>query len=287
MVRSMTAFARQQDETDVATLVWELKSVNHRYLEVAIRLPESLRELEGQVRLKIKSALSRGKVECVLRQQNMETFADMVLNQQAAGVVIGALETVNAMLINPQSLRASDVLRYPGVLQSAEIDLAPIKEHALMALEQALLQLVSGREREGVGLVKHMESRLEGIEHEVVRVKAMMPEVLSRQRKKLLARIADAKLELDETRLEQELVILAQKSDVTEELDRLDIHVVEVRRVLAKGGACGRRLDFLMQELNREANTLGSKSINSECTQAAIEIKVLIEQMREQVQNIE
>ncbi|MFR0673792.1 YicC/YloC family endoribonuclease [Enterobacterales bacterium AW_CKDN230030176-1A_HGKHYDSX7] len=287
MVHSMTAFARAEHAGDQGTLVWELRSVNHRYLEPHLRLPEALRDLEGAVREALRQGVSRGKVECTLRFNEDSAGRPLQVDRARAAQLVAAAETVASLIQQPAPLNPLEVLAWPGVLVADASDPQALNAQALTLFEQALAELKAGRAREGAELARLINERLDAMGEEVATLRALVPQMLALQRQKLLDRFADLRAELDPQRLEQEMVMLAQKSDVAEELDRLGTHVAEVRRVLASGGATGRRLDFLMQELNREANTLGSKAFDPRSTQAAVNLKVLIEQMREQVQNIE
>jgi uncharacterized protein (TIGR00255 family) len=287
MIHSMTAFARTEHADTNGTLSWELRSVNHRYLEPHLRLPEAFRDLEGAVREALRNGLSRGKVECTLRFADSTADKSLQVDQQRAQQLIQAAESIAALIKQPAPLNPLEVLGWPGVLVADAADPQALNQRALDAFNQALNELKAGREREGAELAKLLNDRLDAILEQVATLRELVPEMLAGQRQKILDRCAEMKVDLDPQRLEQEMVILAQKSDVAEELDRLSTHVTEVRRVLKSGGAAGRRLDFLMQELNREANTLGSKAFDTRSTQAAVNLKVLIEQMREQVQNIE
>ena len=287
MVHSMTAFARVESAGPWGTLSWELRSVNHRYLEPHLRLPEAFRDLEGGVREALRQALARGKVECTLRLAEESAGKALQVDRERAAQVIAAAEAVAALISQPAPLNPLEVLAWPGVLVADAADPQALNAAALALFEQALAELKAGREREGAALAALLEERLAAILKEVDSLRELVPQMLAAQRQKIENRVAELRAELDPQRLEQELVLLAQKSDVAEELDRLSTHVREVRRVLKAGGAAGRRLDFLMQELNREANTLGSKAFDPRSTQAAVNLKVLIEQMREQVQNIE
>lgn len=289
MIRSMTSFARQATQHDGGSLVWEIRSVNHRYLEPSFKLPESMRRLENDLREKIRKTLSRGKVECSLRMQSQsgDNSSQLSVNAELLTQLIVTAESIQKQLNEPSALNPLQLLQWPGMMSEQEIDSDLICEQALAAFQVTLEQLLESREREGAALKQSIEQRLDTIGVITSAVKQQLPDILHAQRQKLQQRLQELKAELNEDRLEQEMVILAQKADVDEELDRLDAHLTEVRRVLNKGGACGRRLDFLMQELNREANTLSSKSIVTDTTQAAVELKVLIEQMREQIQNIE
>ena len=287
MVHSMTAFARVESAGPWGTLSWELRSVNHRYLEPHLRLPEAFRDLEGGVREALRQALARGKVECTLRLAEESAGQSLQVDRERAAQVVAAAETVAALIAAPAPLNPLEVLAWPGVLVADAADPQALNAAALALFERALGELKNGRQREGAALAALLEERLAAILAEVDALRELVPQMLAAQRQKIEARCAELQVELDPQRLEQELVLLAQKSDVAEELDRLSTHVREVRRVLKAGGAAGRRLDFLMQELNREANTLGSKAFDPRSTQAAVNLKVLIEQMREQVQNIE
>jgi len=287
MVHSMTAFARVERAGAHGTLSWELRSVNHRYLEPHLRLPESFRDLEGAVREALRQGLSRGKVECTLRFAEDNAGKPLQVDRERAAQLVAAAETVASLIQQPAPLNPLEVLAWPGVLVADAADPQALNAIALELFNQALSELKNGRGREGTELAKLLDERLTSILDEVAALRVLVPQMLAGQRQKILDRFTEMQAELDPQRLEQELVLLAQKSDVAEELDRLSTHVGEVRRVLKAGGAAGRRLDFLMQELNREANTLGSKAFDPRSTQAAINLKVLIEQMREQVQNIE
>ncbi|WP_263145998.1 YicC/YloC family endoribonuclease [Pseudomonas sp. RIT-PI-AD] len=287
MVRSMTAFARVERAGAHGTLSWELRSVNHRYLEPHLRLPDAFRDLEGAVRDALRQGLSRGKVECSLRFAEEQAGQRLQVDRERAAQLVAAAETVASLIERPAPLNPLEVLAWPGVLMADVADPQALNSAALELFDEALEQLKGGRAREGAELAKLLDERLDSMRDEVAALRERVPQMLAAQRQRILDRFRDMQAELDPQRLEQELVLLAQKSDVAEELDRLDTHVGEVRRVLKAGGAAGRRLDFLMQELNREANTLGSKAFDTRSTQAAVNLKVLIEQMREQVQNIE
>jgi uncharacterized protein (TIGR00255 family) len=287
MIHSMTAFARAEQAGANGTLSWELRSVNHRYLEPHLRLPESFRDLEGAVREALRNGLSRGKVECTLRFSDDNAGKALQVDLERAAQLVAAAESVAGLIKQPAALNPLEVLGWPGVLVADAADPQALNQNALSLFSQALNELKQSREREGAELAKLLNERLDSILEQVAALRELVPQMLAGQRQKILDRCAEMRAELDPQRLEQELVIVAQKSDVAEELDRLSTHVSEVRRVLKTGGQAGRRLDFLMQELNREANTLGSKAFDTRSTQAAVNLKVLIEQMREQVQNIE
>ncbi|MCQ4316520.1 YicC family protein [Stutzerimonas zhaodongensis] len=287
MIHSMTAFARAEQAVDNGTLSWEIRSVNHRYLEPHLRLPDAFRELEGATREALRKGLSRGKVECTLRFAEDSAGRSMQVDNERASQLIAAAESVAALIKQPAPLNPLEILAWPGVLVGDSADPQTLNTAALQLFLTALTEMKAGRLREGEELARLINERLDLIADETATLRAQVPHMLAAQRQKILDRCAEMRVELDPQRLEQEIVMLAQKSDVAEELDRLSTHVSEVRRVLKSGGAAGRRLDFLMQELNREANTLGSKAFDTRSTQAAVNLKVLIEQMREQVQNIE
>lgn len=287
MIRSMTAFSRADRHLTGYSLAWEIKSVNHRYLEVSPRLPDALKALENGVREKCRNALARGKVEITLRYQQDDSEASLELNEALVKQLSNVARRVGDIVQHPGHVNPMEILRHPGVLSTQQLDVELLQSEALTLLDDALASLIATREREGEQLGKLIGERLVGIEAQVAIVKTAVPKIKDAQRERLRNRIQDVIESPDPDRLEQELVLLAQKMDVDEEIDRLLTHVNEVRRILKKGGNIGRRLDFLMQELNREANTLASKSVDSETTAAAVELKVLIEQMREQIQNIE
>jgi len=289
MVMSMTAFARKQQEYPWGSLIWEIRSVNHRYLEPGLRLPDALRALEPALRDSLRKALGRGKVECQLRfQANERSVEDISVNTALVEQLSNTAQMI-AELTNLSSapLSVAEILKWPGVMQEANLDFDATSKQAATLFQETLSNLNEARAREGAELATLISKRLQQVREIVDSVRSRMPEILKRQQELISNRLQDFKAELDPARLEQELVILAQKSDVDEELDRLSTHIDEVARVLRLSEPIGRRLDFLMQELNREANTLSSKSIVAETTLDAVELKVLIEQMREQVQNIE
>lgn len=288
MTQSMTAFARSQGQGEWGSAVCELRSINHRYLELSVRLPETLHAIELPMRERIRHYIKRGKIECHLRYQPGDvTGAEITINKHLAEEICKANDTIATMLTHAAPVNTMDVLRWPGILQIAEADLEHIQDEILQLLDKALQDLVDARLREGAELKLLFMQRLDGMRTELAKVRQRMPEIYNQQRARLVARFSDAKVELDGNRFEQEMVLYAQKIDVAEEMERLDAHISEVRRVLKQGGLIGRRLDFLMQELHREANTLGAKSVDIDITRASVELKVLIEQIREQVQNIE
>lgn len=288
MIQSMTAFSRSQGQGEWGNAVCEIRSINHRYLEMSVRLPETLHELEVIMRERIRHHIKRGKIECHVRYSPGDvTGSEIIINSHLAEQLCQATATVGQMLKQPAPVNPMDILHWPGILQIAEVDLENIQDHIMQLLEQCLIDLVEARMREGKELKNLFLQRLETMKDEIAKVRSRLPAVLIEQKQRLLTRFTDAKIELDAGRLEQELVMFAQKIDVSEELERIDTHISEVRRVLKQGGVVGRRLDFLMQELNREANTLGAKSVDVDTTRASVELKVLIEQIREQVQNVE
>ena len=288
MTLSMTAFSRQQQEQEWGSLTWEIRSVNHRYLETSVRLPESLRALENSVREVVRKRLTRGKVECALRfQSEAKVSSDLHLNTKLIQQLVQANNEIEKITGTSISLNNMEVLRWPGVIEEQDFDKISIEKQALSLFSAALDDLVATREREGAELQGFIKQRIDSVREIVISIRNKMPEILAKQKQNILDRLADLQAELEPTRLEQEVSLLTQKADVEEELDRLDSHLNEVERVLGTKGQKGRRLDFLMQELNREANTLSSKSIVVETTLNAVELKVLIEQMREQIQNVE
>jgi len=283
----MTAYARREIKGNWGSAAWELRSVNQRYLETYIRLPEQFRSLEPVIRERVRARLTRGKVECNLRfDLDPSAQGTLQLNEKLAKQLVEAAQWVK-MQSDEGEINPLDVLRWPGVMVAEEQDLDAISNELLVALDRALDDFILARESEGASLKTLIEQRLDGVSAEVVKVRAQMPNVLLWQRERLVSKLEDAQVQLENNRLEQELVLMAQRVDVAEELDRLEAHVKETHKILKKEEAVGRRLDFMMQEFNRESNTLASKSINSDVTTSAIELKVLIEQMREQIQNIE
>jgi uncharacterized protein (TIGR00255 family) len=284
----MTAFARQQGHGEYGELTWEVRSVNHRYLEATVRLPEELRSIEPAVRERVTRRLGRGKVECNLRfKAAAGGNVELQINQRLVEQVLAAADAMAHRLHSSHNPSIMDILRWPGVLESGSQDYAPVQQAALAQFDAALDALVESREREGARLAELIGQRVESMRTQVEIARKRMPQVIDGVRERLRHRLAEVVDNLDQDRLEQEMAILAQRLDVDEEMDRLQTHLDEVERVLSHDRRAGRRLDFLMQELNREANTLGSKSADSETTAVSVEMKVLIEQMREQVQNIE
>ncbi len=288
MLHSMTGFARESAESGIGTLTWEIRAVNHRYLDVQFKLPEDLRPKEQDFRQQASSSLGRGKVECALyfrRAANQDN--DMQVDTELVELIGHRISDLTAKLSNVAAVSPIEILRWPGVIQQPEIDVEPLVAEASELLDKALAAIREMRSSEGQRIGEMLESRCADIESIAKSVRARMPEVLDAARAKQKERLANLDIEADPARLEVELALLATKIDVDEELDRLESHLVEIRGALTSSKPVGRRLDFLMQELNREANTLGSKSADTETTRAAVDLKVLIEQMREQIQNVE
>jgi len=288
VTRSMTAFARREEQTEQGDLTWEIRSVNHRYLETSLRLDERFRPLEMKIKKLFSDKLSRGKVDASLRYKTPEDQqSSLNIDHDLAKSIIGHCDDLALLTTRPAPVDMLKILHWPGVLQADSLDQEALNKSVMSSLSDAIEELIETRETEGAALQEMIEQRCVEINNIAIDIRERMPEILEQQRTRLAERVADMQVQLDPERLEQEMVMLAQKSDVAEELDRLQSHVIEVQNVLQRDEATGRRLDFLMQELNREANTLGSKSINTETTRHSVELKVLIEQMREQIQNIE
>lgn len=288
MIRSMTAYARKEINANWGNASWELRSVNQRYLETYIRLPEQFRSLEPIIRERLRSRLTRGKVECNLRfELDLSNFQQQLfLNKDLASQLIQSANWIKDQ-VNNGNINIIDILRWPGVMSAKEQDLDKISIEILALLEKAIDEFIKVRESEGKSLEQLLVQRLEAITGEVTKIRNWMPEILQWQKDKLKTKMEEANIEFEPNRLEQELILTAQRIDIAEELDRLSTHVKETYTILKKNEAVGRRLDFMMQEFNRESNTIASKSINANITASAIELKVLIEQMREQIQNIE
>lgn len=291
MILSMTAFARSQQTSEHGELIWELRSLNHRYLDIGLRLPEVLRSGEPQFRQRLAHKLKRGKVEATLRfrpsagasagQARLDHNLATHLTEQ-----LSELERIGGGL-SGWNVDAVQMLQWPGLLEQPDPDSDALTEQADSLLTQAIDALVSVRRGEGAQLAEMIGRRLDDLEAEVLAIAGKMPEIAQAQRQRMHERMHEALEQVDSQRLEQEIALILQKMDVAEEIDRLQAHIHETRQVLTRQEPVGRRLDFLMQEFNREANTLGSKSVHPATTAAAVEMKVLIEQMREQVQNIE
>ncbi|WP_043739890.1 YicC/YloC family endoribonuclease [Thioalkalivibrio nitratireducens] len=288
MIASMTGFARHALEVEGQSLVWELRSVNHRYLDLRLQIPEALRELEPELRTAFQQAVARGKVDAQLRVEAARADAQVAFDAGRAKALIDAIGEIDHMMVNGARVSPLEILGWPGVLEPpGSPDAEILRDAVLQGLRAAIADLNAMRTAEGEGLCQLLEQRLEALVAQVAQIRERRPAIVHEQRERLQARIAELDLILDPQRLEQEVALLAQRLDVDEELDRLDGHVAAMREILERDEPVGRRLDFLMQEFNREANTLGSKSHDLDTTRAAMEMKVLIEQMREQVQNVE
>ncbi len=286
MIRSMTAFARTEWQTNWGQLCWELRSVNHRYLDISVRLPEEFRRLEVTIREHIKQHIKRGKIDCNLHLQLNENKNKLQVNLELVQQLNLAIQQINTVITNINQPNAIDILNWQGVLEADVTNAEMIEKSMLEQLDIGLNQLLANREREGTQLANMIEQRCIAITQEVKQIRHELPVILQTQKERLQTRLAEL-VELNSERLEQEIAILAQKMDVAEELDRLDAHLLEIRKTIEKQSVVGRRLDFLAQELHREANTLGAKSNHINTSGHAVELKVLIDQMREQIQNIE
>ena len=288
MLHSMTGFARESVETGIGTLTWEIRAVNHRYLDVQFKLPEDLRSKEQVFRQQASAKLGRGKVECALYfRRAFDEDTELQIDADLVELIGHRISDVTAKLPNVAAVNPIEILRWPGVVQQAELDVEPLFAEASALLDTALVDITEMRSNEGARIREMLESRCADIASIAGVVRTRMPEVLAAARAKQQERIDALDVEADPARLEVELALLATKLDVDEELDRLESHLVEIGGALDADKPVGRRLDFLMQELNREANTLASKSADTETTKAAVDLKVLIEQMREQIQNVE
>lgn len=288
MVRSMTAFAIKESKQDNYQLAWEVRSVNHRFLDISLTLPDEFKLAENDFRNTLKKHLKRGKIDARLRfSAENSQHTKIQVNESRARALIVACRQIEAFTDNTAPLKAVDILQWPGVTQESNPDTDIMISNARLLLDQTITDLCANREREGQTIARLIEQRCDQIAELVVRIRKRRPQVIAALREKILLRIADLEITPDNNRLEQELVILSQRLDIDEELDRIMAHLDEISHVLESNEPVGRRLDFLMQELNREANTLSSKSNDTETTQITVDLKVLIEQMREQVQNIE
>ena len=287
MIRSMTAFATCERAVAGGQLACELRAVNHRFLELSVRAPEELRPAESALRERVAQRVTRGKVDLSFRLRSDDAARGELVVNEPLLAQLALLARRHHAQFPGMGIDFVELLRYPGVVEDSQPDAAGLQAAAMSLLDETLAEFVAAREREGGKLAAVMRERVDGIERIAAQVRGWLPEIRAALRAKLDARLADLRLPLDPGRLEQEVVLNLQKIDVDEELDRLASHVAEARRVFALPEAVGRRLDFLMQEFNREANTLGSKSVDARPTQAAVELKVLIEQLREQVQNLE
>ncbi|MES2606256.1 MAG: YicC/YloC family endoribonuclease [Pseudomonadota bacterium] len=288
MTASMTAFARQQSEHDFGTLIWEIRAVNHRYLEPSFRLPESLRQLESTLREALRQGVQRGKVEAQLKFVAAQAAkASISLNEEVLLQLKTSMAAIRSHFPTHAPPTELDILRWPGLVQEREMDTKQIEEQTVALFNATLVAFQQQREREGAELQKLIEDRLTQIGTIVANIRKELPQILAAQAERIKTQFAELQLQVEPTRLEQEIVLIAQKADIHEELDRLDTHIKEVHHTLKQKGQVGRRLDFLMQEFNREANTICSKAVVTSTTFGGVELKVLIEQMREQIQNIE
>ncbi|MEC7875970.1 MAG: YicC/YloC family endoribonuclease [Pseudomonadota bacterium] len=288
MIHSMTAYGRSEDSNSQSSISCEIRSINHRYSEISIRLPEELRPLEQKIRDHISDKIKRGKIECNIRIEQYNTYNEVLsINQELLKNIIEAAEETNSNLSTFAPLNSLDLLRWPGVLEKSTLDVEKIGKSIFQLVDEAINIVIDTRQREGKKIKKMLTERCSKIKKIINNVRKQMPTILKNVRKKLTQRIQEISNELNDDRLEQELLFLSQKMDIEEEIDRLNAHVDEVIRVIDQKEPIGRRLDFLMQEMNRESNTLGSKSNHIYTSNASVELKVLIEQMREQIQNIE
>ena len=289
MTHSMTGFGQSQSNTDSSTLVIEIRSVNHRHLEISMRLPEALGALEVNLRNRIKQCLSRGKIDVHIRlQQSDEKPQTAGINERHLELILARLrhiQNAGGDLVSPAS--AAEIMRIEGIIEHQAIDLTTLGAAVQTTFETALEQLQMSRAGEGLALKKTVLSRVSDITAQLEQIKTVFPMAKQGFEDRLRSKLAELSVDIDEQRLAQEIILFTQKADIDEELDRLEVHLREIKAILETVGPCGRKLDFLMQELNREANTIASKSIHTDITKASVEMKVLIEQMREQIQNIE
>ncbi|HED34359.1 MAG TPA: YicC family protein [Gammaproteobacteria bacterium] len=284
----MTAFARCSDEQAWGVLTWELRSVNHRYLDPQIKVPESFRNIESAVRNRLIKQVKRGKLDCALYYRpSQEQQTEICVNKDYANAIIEACLAISKPLHQPSEMNVIEVLKWPGVVESPQLDLTSVTQAALELFDRALESLCESRQSEGGRLQQMLETRVLAMRQIVESERLRRPQVLQQTRDRLIKKLDELQVNCDKDRLEQELVYLVHKMDVDEELDRLESHFTEVEDTFKRDEPVGRRLDFMMQEFNREANTLGAKSAAIETTRASVDLKVLIEQMREQVQNIE
>jgi len=288
MIKSMTAFAREHSQNELGNISIEFKTVNSRYLDLNIRLPDLLCEMEMPLRELIRSHIQRGKVDFTLRYIPGEDIEqEITLNTPLVKQLITTAESLSKKLKNPAPIDVMDILRWQGVISVTDIDITPLKKSIIDVMLRGLHELNKTREREGTALTTCLTERLTELEKHIQTIEPFAKKIVEQQRQKLLDKITELNVSVDPARLEQEIVFACQKLDIMEEIDRLKTHIKETRRVLKEGGAAGRRLDFLMQEFNREANTIASKANLPDIISTSVEMKVLIEQMREQIQNIE
>ncbi|MEI4220247.1 MAG: YicC/YloC family endoribonuclease [Candidatus Dasytiphilus stammeri] len=287
MIRSMTAFTRNEIKRSWGHAVWEIRSVNQRYLETYLRVPESFRTLEPEIRQRISQKLTRGKIECFLRF-DINSQLSLNINKLLVQQLLRVCNWIHSQSNGQGIINFFDILRWPGVILTEKLDFNSIGTELLILLDSTIDDLINIRELEGSSLKRFIEQRLINVSNEVAKVRLLLPDIIKWQNERLVTKFQEAKVKLEENMFFQEIMLLVQqRGDVSEELDRLETHINHIYHIINRNEAIGRRLDFMMQELNRESNTIASKSINSELTASAIEIKVLIEQMREQIQNIE
>ncbi len=289
MIKSMTAFAAQEQVYDFGRLGWEIRSVNHRFLDLSLRMPEEFRALEGDFREQLSARLSRGKVDANLRFNASPGFSSgqLTVNEDLAGALVAAHQQLSGIAETEQPVHLATLLRWPGLISEVPPNLEPLRDAAKQLLDQSIDSLLAARQREGSKLEQLLQERLQGIQKVTEQVRAWLPDIRDKLKLKLDNKVGELEYPIEPGRIEQELALYMQKLDVDEELDRLDSHISEAEHALTKNEPVGRRLDFLLQEFNREANTLASKSVDARTSQAGVELKVLIEQMREQVQNVE
>ena len=285
-ILSMTGFAASETRFPAGLLLVELRAVNHRYLELNVKIEDSLRQFEPQVRELLQRRLGRGKVECRLSLKSDAAASTLALNPAMVGQIAQTLKDLHQYFPQAQPVNLVDVFKLPGVLQTEAVEAEALAQSVQNGLTQAIDELIAARQREGEKLKQVLLDRLQGVREQIAIVKPLLPQLIQQYQEKLTAKLREA-LQADDDRVRQEMVLYAQRIDVDEELARLHAHISEMDRILAAGGAMGKKLDFLMQEMNREANTLGSKSVSIETTRVSMQLKVLIEQMREQIQNIE
>lgn len=285
-ILSMTGFAATESRFPGGLLLIELRAVNHRYLELNVKIDDSLRQFEALVREQLQTRLGRGKVECRLNLKSDAAGAHLALNTTMVAQIAQTLDNLKQHFPQAQAVNLVDILKLPGVCQTEAVDTEAMASSLQSGLSQAIDELLAARQREGEKLKQVLLDRLQGVREQISIVQPLMPALISQYQEKLTGKLREA-MQADDDRVRQEIVLFAQRIDVDEELARLQSHIVEMDRILQAGGAMGKKLDFLMQEMNREANTLGSKSVAIETTQVSMQLKVLIEQMREQIQNIE
>lgn len=288
MTYSMTGFAKTSLQNEWGIFTCEIRTVNHRFLDISMRLPEPFRSLENEIRELVRNKISRGRVDCMLQfTPGEKSNAHLAINTNIVKELAKAITDVQSIIPNADKINPLKILNWPGVLQTTEEELQPLYEIIRNLFKTTLQELLATRAREGNALIAFFNPKLQEILTNIANIKTRLPEILQQQKTKLLTHLAEIKMELDPNRLEQEMVYFAQKIDINEELERLETHVKEMQRTLKAGGNIGKRLDFLLQEFNRESNTIASKSVDAAITKIAVDLKVIIEQMREQVQNLE